>query len=241
MTAININTDTEIKNAIRHDFHKLKGAKHTNDKKLSTKADMIASAMSRPPKLKKPTYTSGMNNYRLLLIDSNTLYEYGQQKRDMLCNKIRYDYDRNNTAETMYNKLLRCNSLSVFNEAIDLPYTSLKYHTILTTNIHCNYLQNKKFDQLRLKIVSTDLVNCIFDIIYIDDDKNKCIVLSDKDSYTNFEAMANIGSKPYTNFGDVISRMAGDIYLDKFVFSNLRRIKSWSVGLQYLEDCRGSL
>jgi hypothetical protein len=44
---------------------------------------------------------------------------------------------------------------------------------------------------------------------------------------------------PYTNFGDVMSRMIGAIYFDNILFSNLRRIKSWSVGLQYLEDvCR---
>ncbi len=229
--------DTEIKNAIMHDFHKLRGAKHTNDKKLSTSADADASKMSRPHKMKKPIYED-VSNYRLLLVDGSTLYEPGQKMRDELCERIRHDYNREYTAKGMYTNLLKCELLSRFNEAPDLPYTSLKYHTILTTNLHWNYLQGRKLEDLRLKIISGNDIHCIFDIIYRDYYKNKCIVLSDKESYSNFEAVSNIGGKPFTNFGDVLSRMAREIYFDDIIFSNLRRIKSWSVGLQYLEDSR---
>ncbi|MFA4870920.1 MAG: hypothetical protein WC623_22165 [Pedobacter sp.] len=234
--------EQEIKNAIKHDFHKLKGAKHKNDMKLSTSADADASKMSRPHITKKPVYADNVSNYRLSLYSGDLLYESGQGNRDNLCAKIRHNYDMNNTAETLYQRLISDTSLSQFNEAPDLPYTSLKYHTILTTNLHWNYLNNHKLSELRLKIVSLDEVNYIYDQIFKDERNKKCLIIADKELYPNHETVATIGSVPFTNFGDVISRMTGDVYLDRITFSNLRRIKSWSVGLQYLEDiCRGSL
>ena len=45
----------------------------------------------------------------------------------------------------------------------------------------------------------------------------------------------HIGFKPSTNFGDTIGRMP-KLPLHDFIVDNLRRTRSWSVGLQYLED-----
>lgn len=239
-----INFEKEIKSAIRHDFHKLKGAKHTNDARLSTRADADASRMSRPPITKKPIYDEDVSNYRLSLCNGETNYKHGQENRDTLCSEIRRNYNVNNSAEVLYNTLLNCNLLSMFNEAPDLPYTSLKYHTILTTNLHWNYLQNKELKELQLKIIPIEQIESQYDFIYIDKENSKGIVMADKDKYNDFEAISNIGSKPFTNFGDVLSRMYGVIYFNKYLYANLRRIKSWSIGLQYLEDCsksRGSL
>lgn len=230
------NITNEIKNAIWHDFHKLKGAKHTDDKKLSTKADSDASKMSRPVKFKKPFYDENVNNYRLLLIDNRSMFEYGQGKRNELCSGIRRRYIIEQGAELMYNKLICCNYLSKFNESPDLPYTSLKYHTILTTNLHYNYLNGKTLGDLCMKIININDINIIFDVIFKDVENNKCIVICDKNSYKDYDIYSNIGNFPSTNFGNVWSRMNGTVYFDDILLSNLRRLKSWSVGLQYMED-----
>jgi len=128
-----IDFNTEIKNAILHDFHKLRGAKHTNDKKLSTRADVDASKMSRPPITKKPIYGANVSNYRLSLLNGDTYYEAGQQNRNTLCGLIKQGYNTNHTSDELYNQLLNCELLSKFNESPELPYTSLKYHTLLPT------------------------------------------------------------------------------------------------------------
>jgi len=44
------------------------------------------------------------------------------------------------------------------------------------------------------------------------------------------------------NFGNVISRIDDYLNIDEYIISNLRRIKSWSTGLQYYDDiCRGCI
>lgn len=240
-----INYPIEMKLAILHDLHKMKGAKHKNNKKLSTSADADASKMSRPRIIKKPKYAKKVSNYRISLLDDTLCYNVGQNSRDELCSKIREKYNLNNLAIDMYNSLLNIESkpdISNFNESplynneFDLPYTSLKYHTILTTNLHWNYLHKMKFKDFQLKIISSDVIGEIFDVIFKDTINSKCLVISDKNSYPQYEAHSIIGSTPFMNYGDVLSRMKGNIYFDKSLYANLRRIKSWSIGLQYLED-----
>jgi hypothetical protein len=233
-----IDLQAEIIEAIRHDFHKLKGLKHKRDSGLSTRADYDASFMSRPPKKRKPERGEDINNYRLSIIDGTSYYKRGQNERNTLCSRIRSDYyNPKDTAEVLFLHLLNCDILFRFNEDPRLPYTSLKYHSILTTNLHWNYILKRKFEDLYLKIIDTKEVECIFSIVFIDKRNKKCLIISDKGSQTDYEAYSHIGKKPTMNFAGVMSRIAGDVYIQSNVFANLRRIQSWSTGLQYLEDC----
>jgi len=125
---------------------------------------------------------------------------------------------------------------------VDYPYTSLKYHTLLTANLYWNYLHGRQFKDICFKIIDMDDVIDIFDVVYIDIDNNKCFIISVADKYKRYDALAVLGNKPTMNFGNLMGRLRGEVYIEKQLFSNLRRIKSWSTGLQYFDDiCRGSI
>lgn len=229
-----IDFEKEIKTAILHDLHKLKGRAHDSKHQLSTSADGDASKMSRPTRRGKIAYGDNVSNYRISL-DGESLYRPGNSERNDICNKINRDYLTNDSAEKMYNRLLRCEVLSRFNESPDLETTSLKYHTVLVTNLHYNYLHGNKFSELHLGIVDFKNINSIFDAIFVDEVSNKYFTISSDTD--NCEAIASLGA-PMLNFGGVMSRLRGQVYLscDSNIYSNLRRIGSWSTGLQYLED-----
>lgn len=243
-----VDFDKEIKHAIRHDFHKMKGKKHNKNNPqhvVPMGADGNAGDMSRL-KLKSKFNTNeedadDVSNYRLSLIDGTNLFEHG--KRETLCEEIRREFRYTDSpADVLYKKLLLCKSFSMFNEDVDYPYTSLKYHTLLTANLYWNYLHGRQFKDLCFKIINMDDVIDIFDVVYIDNNNNKCFTISVADKYKKYDALAVLGNKPTMNFGNLMGRLRCDVYIEKQLFSNLRRIKSWSTGLQYFDDvCRGSI
>ena len=233
-----IDIDIEIKKAIIHDFHKLKGASHNNNNKLNTYADRDASYMSRPIKKGKHIYPDNSTNYRLTL-NGNMLYTYSNENREKVCNYIISTYkDTNVSSEDMYKSLLNCNILSLFNESPELPFTSLKYHTILTTVLHYHYIKGFQFNDLSFMIKSIDNINedNIYNILLLDKENNIYFTIE-----SNVKNLKRVGV-PMMNFGDVISRIDNYLNIDEYTTSNLRRIKSWSTGLQYYDDiCRGCI
>jgi hypothetical protein len=99
-----VDWEKEIKEAIRHDLHKIYGRKHPNDKKLSTTADKDASKMSRK-RLDTVVFGEDVNNYRRSLIDGKLLFQHGQGNRDKLLSNIELKYlNEKNTADTTYRK-----------------------------------------------------------------------------------------------------------------------------------------
>lgn len=234
-----VDWDKEIKEAIRHDLHKIHGRKHTDDKKLSTAADKDASKMSRK-RLGTVVFGDDVNNYRCSLIDGKLLFQHGQGNRDRLLVSIEQKYmNDNDTSEIIYRNLLKCELLSIFNESPDLPITSLKYHTILTAALHYNYMKKHSFKELYFGIMNLSDIEEIFEVIYCDENNGKCFVI--RASADKMEAFTQLGV-PKMNFGDAMSRLGNEVYIEKSLYANLRRIKAWSTGLQFYEDInRGSL
>jgi len=233
-----IDIDTEIKKAITHDFHKLKGIPHNNNNKLNTYADRDASYMSRPIKKSKPIYPGNSTNYRLTF-NGNMLYTYSNENREKICNYIASTYKNINvSSEDMYKSLLNCNILSLFNESPELPFTSLKYHTILTTVLHYHYIYGFQFNELSFMIKSIDNINedNIYNTVLLDKKNDICFTIEH-----DIKNSKRIGVS-MMNFGNVISRIDDYLNIDEYIISNLRRIKSWSTGLQYYDDiCRGCI
>jgi hypothetical protein len=234
--------ETDIKLAIKHDIHKIYGMKHTNDIKLKFPVDGFASNMSRNY-TRKPEWNNDDRNYRISLKDGYSLiparYEERMEMRTRIEEKYEQFKDKGINATTMFENLLACEDLSAFNESPDLEFTSLKYHTILVTVLYYHYLRGYKFDDMYFGIIDIKDNNDFFETIFLDIEHEKCFVL--RPTSTGLKSYTKLG-EPRENFNNVISRCGNTEYIDKEALSNMRRIVSWSTGLQYYDDfCRGSL
>ncbi len=241
-----INIESELKLAITHDFHKIHGISHLNSEiKLKGKkeglngnADEDASKMSRNH-IKTPTFNNGDRNYRTSLVTGYSLMPNNKEILKELKNLTKNKkYNISDTKE-MFINLLNCNELSKFNESPDLEFTSLKYHSILTTVLYYHYLKGYKFDDLYFGIINLKENKDIFETIFIDKQCEKCFVIKPNSSELKFFTKLGV---PMENFGYVLGRCGNTEYIQFELLSNLRRISSWSTGLQYYDDiCRGSL
>lgn len=220
----------EIRKAILHDSHKVfktrHGTKHglIPNIKLNTSADKDAEKLSRPLIAIKKGEMSGDYLNKSFISEKN--YDEKNRKqfeRDF----IKIYLHSNETIDVIHENLLNDNILSNFNEITSMPYTSLKYHTLLTVALHYNYLIGNDLKDLYLNYYKESPKER-FTIIFryynhyfvIDNNKNG----------------GRIGSKATTNFGDTINRIGYSINLQDFIIENLKRTRSWSIGLQYLED-----
>lgn len=241
-----------------HDFHKIHGVAHdSEDKSIPNRVDGMAGWMSRPKDVKKieKDESGRINNYRLSLVDGHSFYEHNNEIKDDISKKEQ-EYLNNTDADDVFFKIfLKDNLLSKFNEfiltikeeegwGIWLPYTSLKYHSILATVLHWNInIQKIPFNNMYFKIIDLKDLETIFSVVLLDEINRKCLTISDINTNRTYDAKTKIGSKPMMNFGDVMCRLDGDVYIDKYTYANLRRISSWSTGLQYYDDIlnRGSI
>lgn len=226
--------NTELVMAIRHDLHKICGKPHTGKHNFKAgKPDGDAARMSRN-RINSPEWDNDDRDYRRSLITGQFLMPEYQESRIHLQDNLMKKYDKNHAnAETMFMTLLNCTELSLFNESPDLAFTSLKYHSILTTVLYYNYLRNYKFKDLCFAIIDIDDEHNLFESIFLDNINNKCIVLKPFDD--KLKLFTKLKS-PIENFDYAISRCGNTEHIDPYVYSNLRRISSWSTGLQFYED-----
>ena len=236
-----IDMNEELRKAIIHDTHKMFGRSHDNsDVVLKVKGpDGNAARLSRPVQRGSIKFDDNESNYRVSMLTGKTFYDadtFNKSVYEKMVNKHYINTDCN--VETLYNRLLSDTELfSKFNEHVKYLFTSLKYHSILVTNLMWNELRGKMFDDLYLHIVDKS-----------DEDRTFARILEFDDSYLtiserNFDALtySKIGRSPTMEFGETLSRMRGDVNIESILFSNLCHIRSWSTGLQYFEDVRGSL
>lgn len=232
--------EEELKKARQHDIYdKTHGVAHrlSKEPKLSTSADIDAAKMSR--------FGGGelfigendkVNNYRLCMLNGQSFYKKGMDIREDTIDSIHKEiFDETLSSDSIFDNLLKSQYVSKFNESVDKPFTSLKYHTLLVSGLHYNYVNNRKFSDLHFKIMDIKDIEDKNTIIFMDTLNNKCFSISDIHTNKKYESVSLLGV-PMMNFGDVMSRLRGEVYIDKYIYSNLRRIKSWSVGLQYYDD-----
>lgn len=252
----NIQYEFYLKKGIGHDLGKLLGQSHKNHSKSDDfvvgTPDGDAARMSRN-RIKSPEWDDDDRNFRrsmtehikdgqIIVYPGQLLMPKKQEDRIQLVDDVFEKYDSKLNAGEMFLSLLNCTELSIYNESPDLAFTSLKYHTILTTVLYYNYLRKYKFEHLYFGIVDMDDMDDeyhLFEVIFIDNINNKCWVIKPENNTGSFSKL----EKPEENFNDVLSKCGNTKYIDPYVFSNLRRISSWSTGLQYYDDVlnRGSI
>ncbi len=226
--------NAELIMAMGHDLHKICGKAHTGEHVFKVRnTDDDAARMSRN-RIRSPEWDDEDRNYRRSLLTGQLLMPIYQASRVHLRNNLLKKYDPNNTsAEVMFSALLNCTELSLFNESPDLAFTSLKYHYVLTAVLYYNYLREYKFKDLCFAIIDIDDTHDLFETVFLDNVYNKCMVLKPHDD--KLKLFTTLGS-PKENFDYAISRCGNTEYIDPYILSNLRRISSWSTGLQYYED-----
>lgn len=129
-------------------------------------------------------------------------------------------------------------SRNCLSESPYYPYTSLKYHTLLTAALLDNYRAGTGFEDLYLAVSRGDDAEIIPHRTVLSVPGVTLHVTSDPDG------------RPAARLGDVLARSFGDVWarLPELPFdvnqerrwrvldAQLRRIRSWSTALQYIEE-----
>lgn len=239
-----------IKNALTHDEHKTFGRGHGkgDEPKVWGGADAFASSLSRPhappgknrrQELKKLDQTTGNTHYRISLLTRNTMYREGYIDLQNIDTTRSQLFDQSRKLHTLHNDWLHGYTAALFNESWFYPYTSLKYHTLITTALVMNgAVDNTNFDDLYLHL-STDAEDDYYTIY-----SHNQLVLKiapwnavDSDGYAKLPTL-NHGKKSWMNFGTIWSRLTTIKGVDRELDAILRNRRSWSTALQFMEDTK---
>lgn len=213
--------DDKMRKALLHDMHKVFKEKHNNKvRDIDTDADRDAANMSRHPKAKDDLTGEYLS---LSYIVRRDMSERTRRRYTAHCQQEHLD-SKLPTPE-LHMQFLHDTVVGCFNEITSMPYTSLKYHTLLVCALHYNYKQGLDMQELYLHCVAKqpkEQYTAIFN------HGNLWFVIN------NDATGAKIGAAaPF--FGQTIGRLY-NVPLPEFLVDNLRRFRSWSAGLQYLED-----
>lgn len=133
---------------------------------------------------------------------------------------------------------------SLFSESPYYPYTSLKYHTLLVAALLDNYRAGASFDDLFLAVTPSDGDPTVV--------PHRTVVSTHGFA---LHVTSDPGDRPAARLGSVPARSFADTWarLPEFPFdvdgerrwrvldAQLRRIRSWSVALQFIEEYSAAL
>lgn len=243
-------SDEQLLAAYRHDIHKPLNEPHETapetvagvpvNREPAYGADAMAARMSRPPGEPGEQLPGHETRYRRSLVTGESTHEEGTFSLQYYESAVR-ELATIGDAERMHAEWLESDLMGAFNEAHWYPYTSLKYHTLLVAALVESYRNGSEFDGLGIRLARAAEVTphrTIF--VYEGDDAIAPFTL---DVVPNVSGeTAKIRSEPTRNFADVWSRLPAHPFTDPgdrrvmVIDSTVRRIRSWSTGLQYLED-----
>ncbi|SMO73134.1 hypothetical protein [Halorubrum cibi] len=257
--AHNDTASVDLRVAYRHDVHKLRGRQHgsgrdelfdvpVNDS-VPMQADRDAALLSRPDGEPEQTVANHSSPARLSLLTGSVL-ETGAVPVQYPAITPLID----GSPEELHAAWLTSETAALVNESVYLPYSSLKYHVLLVAALLDAYRAGHAFDDLYLVAEPTSESpprNA--------DRKARQQAALDADAVVPHrtvlwtEAMtmrlsaspdgpeAWIGPAPVESFADVWNRVSGsplgrEAQWWRHVDAQLRRIRSWSTALQYIED-----
>ena len=206
---------------LKHDLHKIfRSATPHNSSlpdKLMKKADSTASWYSRNFKFRQ----FSNNPLRLSLIKNKNHNNY-REYRSKVKEEVRNLF-RESDPYKLHSKILNSRILNLFNEAKTYPYTSLKYHLLLTCALFYNFqIKNKNS---KLYLCENQIPNSQFQIIYRDNEREWAILPID--------GLSRVLPRFDLTW---IRRMKESIGGDRMLDGLLATIKSWSVALSTIED-----
>ncbi|WP_254863091.1 hypothetical protein [Halovivax gelatinilyticus] len=241
----------------RHDVHKLRGRRHGSgvdefagvrvNEAVPLGADRDAALLSRPSGEPEQTVSNHASPYRLSLLSGESVGESGggvataAEVEGLVCRS---------GAERLHAAWLTSDVASLVNESVCYPYTSLKFHVLLAGALLDCYRAGYGFDELFLEAVPGEAcaVRGGVDAAV----KSGVVVPFRTVLWSPVVSLrvtgepaggvvARLGSGPARSFADTWSRLSGRPFeVDRrelmVLDAQLRRIRSWSVALQYIED-----
>lgn len=229
----------------RHDAHKFHGRAHANaplefagvpvNQPVPAGADGDAAALSRPRSQREPVVPTHQTHHRLSLLTGEAPYATGEWSRAAVVEAV-HDLLTVADAESAHQQWLESDVAALFNESVVVPFTSLKYHTLVVASLLDAYRDGTEFADLRLVVdAAGDIVP--YRTVYADE-RFALRLASDAGGRPS----ACLGSRPWRSWASTWARLTDhplqtdhdkwDMTLD----ANLRRIRAWSTALQYLED-----
>jgi len=216
----------EFLQVLRHDLHKVRIAgalahKVALPSELAHKADGIAAWSSRNF-LKEPFETT---YYRKSLV-FRTLNLYNPRT---LVNQHRLELSNlftENDARNLHQAILNSKLLNLFSEARKFPYSSLKYHILLTCALYYNFC--KGFEPSDLYLCENLPSESPFQIIYHDSAHDWALLPQKQDALSKFSPKFYISWERRQKLS-----IGGDCQVLDALLSG---IGSWTVVLAFLED-----
>jgi hypothetical protein len=230
--------------AYRHDVHKLQGRAHTAaadtvvgvrvNETVPRGADADAALLSRPRGDPEQTVANHCLPSRLSLLTGAPTRQTNIDEA-AIQTAIR-DLIRIEDPAAAHRAWLDSWVATLYNESLYYPYTSLKYHVLLTAALLANYRAGAGFTDLQLVVDDPDREPVPHRTILATD------VLALRLTHDTDEPGARLGPRPARSFADVWSRLpeqplpVDDLRECRLLDAQLRRIRSWSTALQYIEE-----
>ena len=242
----------------RHDLHKLRGRSHEAavdvyadvqvNEPVPLGADRDAALLSRPAGEPEQTVANHRSPYRLPLLAGSTPRpeesepaEHGIGFQDLV---------KSSDPAELHARWVTSDVASVFHESMYVPYTSLKHHTLLAAALLDQHREGRGFEELFLVATEpvedgvTDASSAVAAESVV---PHRTVVWTPElalhvTSDPGDRPAARLGEQPALSFADTWSRLSGqplDVDSDeqwRILDAELRRIRSWSTALAFVED-----
>ena len=243
----------------RHDVHKLRRRRHDAsaeeyhgvrvNEAVPQRADGDAALLSRPSGDPEQTVSNHSSPYRLSLLTGKSATE--SNRIEAAANGGFRSLVVSDDASRLHAAWLTSDVASAFNESTYYPYTSLKYHVLLAAALLSEYRAGHSFDELFLAVWPGELaaadggVEAALESDVVSPHRTVMwspLVTLTVTSEPGDRPAARLGAEPTRSFADVWSRLSGQPFETgglrawMVLDAQLRRIRSWSTALQYIEE-----
>jgi len=229
----------------RHDVHKMRGRSHSAasewfagvrvNESVPLGADRDAALLSRPDGEPEQTLDAHASPSRISLLAGDVVMT-GSVGADGRGAAVR-ELVRVEDPVAMHEAWLSSDVAALFNESVFYPYTSLKYHTLLAAALLDNYRAGFGFDELFLAVEDPDGPVTPHRTVLLTPVARLCVTGEPGD-----RPAVRLGDEPTRCFADVWARLPAHLFdvdgerVWRVLDAQLRRIRSWSAALQFIEE-----
>ena len=230
----------------RHDIHKarMRGHEHAEEsfrgvrvnEQVSLGADRDAALLSRPREEPEQTLDAHESWFRVSLLTGKVastvepVADVGGSLTELISGE---------DPEALHAAWLDSVVTSLFSESPYYPYTSLKYHTVLAAALLDNYRSGVEFDELFLAVTPLGADPVVVPHRTVLATPGFALHVTGE---PGDRPAAGLGGAPARSFADVWARLpAVPFDVDgerrwRVLDAQLRRIRSWSAALQFIEE-----
>jgi hypothetical protein len=234
----------------RHDVHKSRGRSHEDaaaefagvpvNESVPLGADGDAALLSRPRGEPAQSVKNYISPFRLSLVTGETATFAGRLEGGI--RRALAELLQTEDPVEMHAAWLESAVASIFNESVYYPYTSLKFHTLLTAALVDNYRAGCGFEELYLVVDRAEDAEAEPRVV-----PHRTVLAMPTFALRitgepGEQPAARLGAAPAMSWADVWTRLPEhpfDVDAERMwrvVDAQVRRIQSWSTALQFIEQ-----